>query len=172
MTVVCHAGYSKPDAHLIEVSSMSISTIAIVCVGVVILLLLTVCFIYNRINGGKSDLFDDMEGSDFEKYCADLLIVMGYEEVELTPQSRDFGVDILAKKDDVSYAFQCKCYADPVGIKAIQEVYAGRDFYECMVGVVITNQEFTGPAKEYADKLNIILWDGNKVSDMISKFMI
>ena len=151
---------------------MSISTIAIVCVGVGILVFLAGWFIYNRISSGRTDLFDDMEGSDFEKYCADLLIVMGFEEVELTPASRDFGVDILAEKDGVSYAFQCKCYADPVGIKAIQEVYDGKDFYGSMVGVVITNQEFTGPAKDYAEKLNVILWDGNKISDMISKFMI
>lgn len=151
---------------------MSVLTIALICLGVAILLFFGGWFIFMRVSSNKPDIFDDMEGSDFEKYCADLLIAMGYEEVELTPASHDFGVDIFADKDGISYAFQCKCYADPVGIKAIQEVYAGKDYYGSMVGVVITNQEFTKPAKEFAEKLNILLWDGDRVSEMISKFMI
>lgn len=151
---------------------MNISTVAVICVGIAILLFLAGWFIYMRINGDKPDMFDVMDGTDFEKYCADLLIAMGYEEVELTPASHDFGVDIFADKDGVSYAFQCKCYADPVGIKAIQEVYAGKDYYGSMVGVVITNQEFTGPARAFAEKLNVILWDGDKVSELISGYMI
>lgn len=151
---------------------MNILTAAVVLVGVFLLLYIAGWFIYNRFIVDKPDIFEDMEGSDFEKYCADLLIAMGYEEVELTPASHDFGVDIFADKDGISYAFQCKCYADPVGIKAIQEVYAGKDYYGCMVGVVITNQEFTKSAKEFADRLNVLLWDGEKVSDMISAYML
>lgn len=151
---------------------MSVLTIALICLGVAVLLFFGGWFIFMRVSSNKPDIFDDMEGSEFEKYCADLLIAMGYEEVELTPASHDFGVDIFADKDGISYAFQCKCYADPVGIKAIQEVYAGKDYYGSMVGVVITNQEFTKPAREFAEKLNILLWDGDRISEMISKFMI
>ena len=104
-------------------------------------------------------LMDELEGHEFEYFCADLLKNMGFSEIEVTKGSGDFGVDILAEKDGVSYAFQCKCYDKPIGVRAVEEIYAGRDFYDRMVGVVMTNQYFTGPAVEMARKLNILLWD-------------
>ena len=74
--------------------------------------------------------------------------------------------DILAEKDGITYAVQCKCYDKPIGVKAVQEVYAGRDYYDRMVGVVMTNQYFTQPAVELARKLNIMLWDRGYLDDM------
>ena len=109
---------------------------------------------------------DEMEGHDFEYYCADLLKANGFLEVEVTKGSGDFGADILAEKDGITYAVQCKCYDKPIGVKAVQEVYAGRDYYDRMVGVVMTNQYFTQPAVELAKKLNIMLWDRGDLDDM------
>ena len=109
---------------------------------------------------------DEMEGHDFEYYCADLLKANGFLEVEVTKGSGDFGTDILAEKDGITYAVQCKCYDKPIGVKAVQEVYAGRDYYDRMVGVVMTNQYFTQPAVELARKLNIMLWDRGYLDDM------
>ena len=109
---------------------------------------------------------DEMEGHDFEYYCADLLKANGFLEVEVTKGSGDFGADILAEKDGITYAVQCKCYDKPIGVKAVQEVYAGRDYYDKMVGVVMTNQYFTQPAVELARKLNIMLWDRGYLDDM------
>lgn len=109
---------------------------------------------------------DEMEGHDFEYYCADILKAHGFIDVEVTKGSGDFGADILAEKDGVTYAVQCKCYDKPIGVKAVQEVYAGRDFYDRMVGVVMTNQYFTQPAVELAQKLNIMLWDRGYVDAM------
>ncbi len=91
-----------------------------------------------------------MEGHEFEYFCADLLEKRGFEEVEVTKGSGDYGVDILAEKDGVTYAIQCKRYDGPVGVKAVQEAYAGRDYYDRMVGAVLTNQYFTTPAVEAA----------------------
>lgn len=109
---------------------------------------------------------DEMEGHDFEYYCADLLRYNGYDDVEVTKGSGDFGVDILAKKGEVTYAFQCKCYDKPIGVKAVQEIYAGKDFYDRMIGVVMTNQYYTQPAEELASKLKIILWDRDRLKTL------
>ena len=109
---------------------------------------------------------DEMEGHDFEYYCADLLKNDGFLNVEVTKGSGDFGVDILAERDGISYAFQCKCYDKPIGVKAVQEIYAGRDYYNRMVGVVITNQYYTQPAVELAEKLKIVLWDRDYIELM------
>ena len=107
-----------------------------------------------------------MEGHDFEYYCAELLKNNGFQEVEVTKGSGDYGVDILAQKDGVTYAIQCKRYGAPVGVKAVQEAYAGRDYYDRMVGAVLTNQYFTQPAVEAAQKLKILLWDRGYLEDM------
>ncbi len=109
---------------------------------------------------------DEMEGHDFEYYCADLLKKNGFIDVEVTKGSGDFGVDILAEREGISYAVQCKCYDKPIGVKAVQEVYAGRDYYGAMVGAVMTNQYFTQPAVDMAKKLKIMLWDRDYIGEM------
>lgn len=117
----------------------------------------------------RPDPLDGMEGHDFEYYCADILRKRGFLEVEVTRGSGDYGVDILAEKDGVTYAIQCKSYSAPVGVKAVQEAYAGRDYYDRMVGVVLTNQYFTKPAVEAAKKLKILLWDRGYLETMIEE---
>ena len=112
---------------------------------------------------------DDMEGHEFEYFCAQLLEDNGFQDVEVTRGSGDYGVDILAEKDGVTYAVQCKCYNAPIGIKAVQEVYAGRDYYDRMVGAVMTNQYFTAAAVEAAGKLKILLWDRGYVESMMEE---
>lgn len=117
----------------------------------------------------RCDSIDEMEGGDFEYFCADLLRRRGFEEVEVTKGSGDYGVDILAEKEGITYAIQCKCYSQPVGVKAVQEAYAGRDYYDRMVGVVLTNQYFTTPAVEAAGKLKILLWDRGYLDSMMEE---
>lgn len=112
---------------------------------------------------------DEMEGLDFEYYCAELLKYHGFVDVEVTRGSGDYGIDILAEKDGVTYAIQCKRYNAPVGVKAIQEAYAGRDYYDRMVGCVLTNQYFTQPAVEAAKKLKILLWDRGYLESMMEE---
>lgn len=116
----------------------------------------------------NSDM-DEMEGHDFEYFCAELLERRGFQEVRVTKGSGDYGIDILAEKDGVTYAVQCKCYGAPIGIKAIQEAYAGRDYYDRMVGAVMTNQYFTQPAVEAAQKLKILLWDRGYLESMLEE---
>lgn len=117
----------------------------------------------------KPSRIDEMEGHEFEYFCAELLQEHGFSDVRVTKGSGDYGVDILAEKDGVSYAVQCKAYTSPVGVKAVQEAYAGRDYYDCMVGAVLTNQYFTKPAVEAAKKLRILLWDRGYLDEMMSE---
>lgn len=114
------------------------------------------------------DKIDAMsDGHDFEYYTAELLKKLGYEKVEVTQGSGDFGVDVLAEKNKVKFAIQCKRYSQNVGIAAVQEIYSGIPYYHCHVGVVITNQYFTNAAKEHADKVGVILWDRNEIISML-----
>jgi len=135
----------------------------------VLLLLIVIIVVLVFRRRRRPALFEDMEGHEFEYFCADLLRQKGFVEVEVTKGSGDYGIDILAEKDGVTYAVQCKCYTAPVGVKAIQEAYAGRDYYDRMVGAVMTNQYFTAPAVEAAKKLKILLWDGGYLEGMMEE---
>lgn len=138
--------------------------IGLLAVAVSVLGILLILRIFRRRRPGDMDL---MEGHEFEYYCADLLRRAGFLEVEVTRGSGDYGVDILAELGGVTYAVQCKRYDGPVGVKAVQEVYAGRDYYDRMVGVVMTNQYFPRPAVEVARKLRILLWDRGYLEGML-----
>lgn len=140
---------------------------------IIIIIAVLICFlllwgIFSRVRKKRTygKEFDLLDGLEFEYYCADLLRKRGFQEVEVTKGSGDYGIDILAERDGVTYAIQCKCYGDSVGVKAVQEAYAGRDYYDCMVGAVLTNQYFTGPAVEAAKKLKILLWDRGYLESM------
>ena len=116
-----------------------------------------------------NDKYDYMEGHDFEYYCANILEKNGFNDVEVTPGSGDNGIDIIAYKDYVKYGIQCKCYSSDIGVKAVQEVFAGAKYYDCHVPVVLTNRYFTRQAKELAQKTNVLLWDRGKLNEMIEK---
>ncbi len=146
-----------------------LSAQVIAAIVIVLFLALAAVWIFIRKQRKKTDAFEDMEGHEFEFFCADLLRDRGFVEVEVTRGSGDYGIDILAEKDGVTYAIQCKRYGTPVGVKAIQEAYAGRDYYDRMVGAVMTNQYFTSPAVEAAGRLKILLWDGGYLEEMMAE---
>ena len=127
-------------------------------------------FVHTAKNAHRPLEIDDQEGHDFEYYCAELLRRDGFVQVEVTKGSGDFGADILAKKDGVTYAVQCKSYSESVGVSAVQEAAAGRDYYDRMVGAVMTNQYFTKPARQAAEKLKILLWDRDHIQDLSENY--
>lgn len=110
---------------------------------------------------------DHMDGHRFEKYCATVLQKNGFINVSVTPGSGDQGVDVIAEKEGVRYAVQCKCYSSALGNTPVQEVCAGKSMYNCHVGVVMTNNYFTAGAKQLAEKNGILLWDRDKLQQMI-----
>lgn len=111
---------------------------------------------YNNYNQKQIDF---MDGHNFEYFCADILKNNGYKDVEVTRGSGDHGVDIIAVRDGIRYAVQCKRFTGNVGNKAVQEIYFGKSYYHCHVGIVMTNSYFTPAAKEAAKESGVILWD-------------
>lgn len=108
-----------------------------------------------------------MEGPDFEHYCAELLLKNGFIKTRVTSGSGDQGVDILAEKDGIKYAIQCKRYNSQLGNTPVQEVAAGRQFYNCHIGVVLTNSTFSSGAIDLAERTNVLLWDRNKLQELV-----
>ena len=113
--------------------------------------------------------YDSMDGHAFEHFCANLLNQLGFSNVEVTPGSGDHGIDILAEKDEIKYAIQCKCYSSNIGNSAVQQAHTGKSIYHRDIAVVLTNQYFTAQAKEEAEALGVKLWDRDKLNEMIEK---
>ncbi len=144
----------------------------VIVIGLIVFLLclLGLVFLITRIIKKKriekamvTDNYDSMPGEEFEYFCADILRGNGFKDVEVTKASGDHGIDVLAKKDGVKYAIQCKRYSKPVGNKAVQEAYSGKDIYKADIAVVMSNMDFTSQAIEDAKKLNVELWDRDKI---------
>ena len=110
---------------------------------------------------------DKMDGHEFEFFCADLLSKNGFRNVEVTKGSGDQGVDILAEKDGIRYAIQCKCYSSDLGNKPIQEAFAGKSIYHCQIAAVLTNRFFTKGGIEAARMTGVLLWDRKKLQTFI-----
>ena len=100
-------------------------------------------------------------GIEFEHCFANILQKLGYFNIQVTSGSGDFGIDILATKDDILYGFQCKLYSNTVGNEAVQEAYSGKKHYNCNVAIVVTNNYFSEQAITQARETQVILWDRN-----------
>lgn len=108
-----------------------------------------------------------LTGEEFELYCADVLRDNGFRDVQVTQYCGDQGVDILAERGGRSYAIQCKNYESPAGNAAVQEAYAGREYYDCDEAAVICPSGFTRSARELADSTGVRLWGGDRLSHMM-----
>jgi len=101
-----------------------------------------------------------LTGGEFEQYIALVLRDNGFKKVQVTKGSGDQGADVLAERNSISYAIQCKNYEGAVGNFAVQEAYAAAQFYGCDKAAVICPGEFTRGAKELAEATGVTLWDG------------
>lgn len=126
--------------------------------------------LFAQYGGPDTELLsvDLMDGSQFEEWCADLLKDLGYSDVSRTGKAGDQGVDLLATKDGVRYAIQCKCYSSDLGNTPVQEINTGKVIYRCQIGVVMTNRRFTPGGKAAAEATGVLLWDRDWLYNAIS----
>lgn len=61
-----------------------------------------------------------------------------------------------------------QCNTSDLGNTPIQQVYAGKEMYGCQVGVVMTNRHFTAGAKQLEEKTRVLLWDREKLIEMLT----
>ena len=108
-----------------------------------------------------------LTGETWEGYLEQIFLKHGYK-VERTKVTGDQGVDLIVSQGRIRLAVQAKGYAGSVGNKAVQEVVAGRIYYQCTHSAVITNSSFTKSAQELAEKTNCILIDGSRIGRLHS----
>lgn len=101
---------------------------------------------------------DALEGIAFEHFVADLLASRGYK-TEVTQASNDYGIDVIALKDNIRFGVQVKRYTGSVSRAAISDAVAGARHWQCHASMVVTNSYFTSSAKQLADSTGCILID-------------
>lgn len=97
-----------------------------------------------------------VEGLAFEKRFALVFKKAGYK-VTKTPDSGDFGVDVIIEIKGEKWAFQCKKLKKPAGVRAVAEVYSGGRYYDCTRFCVASPSGFTQQARMMAAKLGVQL---------------
>ena len=97
-----------------------------------------------------------LDGIEFEHWTANELSRQGWQ-AQVSQASGDQGVDVMAKRDGCSVAIQCKRYSKPVGNKAVQEVFAAKQFSSADHACVIGTGGFTRSARELAGATGVVL---------------
>lgn len=97
-------------------------------------------------------------GTRYEKHCAMKFRLRGYLFVKRKGKSGDFGADIVMRGFLLrKIIVQCKHYKGKVGVSAVQEAFAAKQYYHASKAIVATNSEFTKAAKELAKRCRVKL---------------
>lgn len=112
----------------------------------------------------------------FELYCSNLLSLMGYKNIEVTPLVADGGKDIIATKENEKYYIECKLWDwtienNNVGRPVVQKLVGAMYKDGIKKGMIITSAYFTDEAKEYTKSLpketEIKLFDGDSLVQLL-----
>lgn len=99
----------------------------------------------------------------YESYIAVLAQGRGYK-VKSTGPGHDSGGDLLLFNPTWPWAIPClvvQCKWDMtgnVGVRAVQEAYTAKDFYDADTACVVSNREFTAEAHRVAAKVGVELY--------------
>lgn len=113
----------------------------------------------SRKKKSSAQIVPPNDGKAYEEHCAHKMRMHGFYGVKVIGKSSDFGADVIARGFMFAkIVVQCKCYNKPVGVKAIQEVNAARQYYKASRAAVATNSTFTKAAQELARACGVELW--------------
>ncbi len=92
--------------------------------------------------------WESLSGVEFERELASLFIRVGYQ-VEMTPPSRDDGVDLVLRKDGQVGIVQCKRYSQPVGPAAARELFGSMNAYPADYAILACTGGFTQGVRQF-----------------------
>lgn len=116
----------------------------------------------------------NLSSREFEELVAELFRQQGFD-VELTPETRDGGCDIIATNSINGISFmiliECKKYAKDyrVGVSLVRSLLGVQSDRKANKAVLVTTSSFTKPARQFAERQEhlISLVDINDLMQMI-----
>lgn len=113
-----------------------------------------------NVDNHLKKLVPAMNGETYETYVGYKIAYSGWSDITYTPVTGDYGADIIATdKNGDKVCIQCKRYDHPVGIEAVQEVIAAKQYYGAKRAVVATNSVMTAQARNMAQRTDVELWE-------------
>jgi restriction system protein len=105
------------------------------------------------------------DGKEFEERIKLLLEDLGWHNTQRRGGPGDRGVDLVAKWGEYTYVVQCKYYKtkNTVGSPDVQKLLGARQDTKAYQALLVTTSYFTKPAKEYAARNDIKLWDRDEL---------
>lgn len=123
---------------------------------------------------GPTINYSEMSGIEFEEHVKRLLEGKQWN-AELTPPTRDGGIDIIARRTDdlgvrVTLYVQCKNHSSPAGVDTVRELVGAlpRQFLGIR-GVLVCPSGFTADAMDFAKERDIMLWDRHHLFELSNK---
>ncbi len=137
--------------------------------------------LFGNIFGAKSESLstnlslidiDRLNPNLFEASIAALYKKQGFD-IYLTPYSNDKGVDVVALKNGENYLIQVKQSKSLVGIEAVREIYACKNYYENKFKesfnlLTITNNDYSSSAIILGNSNNIQLFNRRNLEKMLN----
>jgi HJR/Mrr/RecB family endonuclease len=116
-----------------------------------------------------SDAIDDLDGFEFEEFCAELFNLSGLK-AKVTPKTRDGGKDIIIKdKNSITYV-ECKHYAEEnkITVNYIHKLISACVIDGIKKGIFITTSNYSSEAIRIAKKckaVDIEIWYKDDIID-------
>lgn len=108
----------------------------------------------------------DNNGIEYENTCFEILEKNGFK-VKKTPATGDFGADLIAEKEGLTFSIQCKNYNNAIGVKAVQEAYSSKEYYCADYAVVCSSAKYTQAALKLANKIEVICISDDKLPKLL-----
>ena len=110
------------------------------------------------------------KGINFENHCMEILKQNGWK-VKQTPNTGDQGVDLIASIDKLRICIQCKDHKKVIGNNAVQEVSAGKIYWEGTHAVLVSKSGFTKSAQKLARANKVSLISDSELKDLEKLFI-
>lgn len=120
-----------------------------------------------------SSPLNDLSGVEFERLLALYFKDQGYIVHEVGVGGSDGGVDlVIVDKRGERTAVQAKCYADhnSVSVHTVRELATAKRNHNCMLTLLVTTSDLTGPAKKEAEQYRMEYWHGGLLEGKLRKW--
>jgi restriction system protein len=113
---------------------------------------------------------ENMSGAEFERLLALYFRDQGFTVREVGIGGKDGGVDlVIIDQRGEKTAVQAKCYANHnlINVQVVRELVGAKRNHDCILSLLITTSDLTGPARTEAEKFNVDYWHGGIIEQKL-----
>lgn len=117
-----------------------------------------------------SSSLESMSGAEFERLLALYFRDQGFTVREVGIGGKDGGVDlVIIDQRGEKTAVQAKCYANHnlVDVKVVRELVGAKRNHDCILSLLITTSDLTGPARKEAEQFKVDYWHGGIIEQKL-----